>query len=302
MGPSASKSVRSVLPAPDGHWVGDGFPVRTLFAYDDPELMAQLSPFLLLDYAGPAEFPPSTVPRGVGPHPHRGFETVTVVFEGDLEHRDSAGNHGRIGQGDVQWMTAGGGVLHEEKHSREFAARGGRLEMIQLWVNLPAASKMTPARYQTILDRDIPVASLTGEHGQQAGTVRVIAGAFGKSGGKGPARTFTPIELWDVQLRGGSGPVSLPLTEGHNAALFVRRGALDLGGKAPVEAAQLAVLDPRGDSVLVRAAAEARFVVLAGAPIPEPVVGHGPFVMNTRAEIVQAITDFQAGKMGRWPE
>ena len=186
------KKVVSIERKPSAHWVGDGFPVRTAFSFDT--LGYRISPFLLLDYSGPAEFVPADQPRGVDEHPHRGFETVTIVYQGELEHRDSAGNHGKIGPGDVQWMTAASGVVHEEKHSPEFTRRGGTLEMVQLWVNLPAEFKMGSPAYQTILDCQIPSVSLPDE----AGTVRVIAGEFG--GVKGPANTFTPINLLDLRL------------------------------------------------------------------------------------------------------
>jgi redox-sensitive bicupin YhaK (pirin superfamily) len=173
------KQVLSILRKPPVHWVGDGFPVRTVFSFDT--LGYRISPFLLLDYAGPAKFAPADKPRGVDEHPHRGFETVTIVYQGELEHRDSAGNRGRISPGDVQWMTAASGVVHEEKHSPEFTRRGGTLEMAQLWLNLPSRFKMGPPAYQTILDRDIPSVELPND----AGRVRVIAGEFG--GVKGPA-------------------------------------------------------------------------------------------------------------------
>jgi quercetin 2,3-dioxygenase len=189
------KRIVSIERWPSSHWVGDGFPVRTIFTFDT--LGYRISPFLLLDYAGPAEFEPSDKLRGVEEHPHRGFETVTILYQGELEHRDSAGNESKLGPGDVQWMTAASGVLHEEKHSRDFARQGGTLEMVQLWVNLPAKYKMNPPGYQTILNRQIPVAELS----DGAGIVRVIAGEFGQI--KGPARTFTPINLWDVRLKAG---------------------------------------------------------------------------------------------------
>ena len=271
------------------HWVGDGFPVRTFFSYGDGEA---ISPFLLLDYAGPARFEPAAQPRGVGPHPHRGFETVTIVYQGEVEHRDSAGNGGRIGPGDVQWMTAASGLVHEEMHGREFTRRGGTLEMVQLWVNLPARDKMSPPRYQDVLDAAIPKVELP----QGAGTVRVIAGAFG--GAKGPAQTFTPIDLWDVSLRAGQS-VELPLHAGRTAMLLVQRGAVRLGGTDDVKAMELAMLDRSTTKVEVAATAgDARLLVLAGEPLGEPVVGYGPFVMNTQAEIRTAIRDFESGKMG----
>lgn len=273
------------------HWVGDGFPVRNLFSYQD--LGKEISPFLLLDYAGPVEFPPATdKPRGVGEHPHRGFETVTVVYQGELEHRDSAGNHGTIGPGDVQWMTAASGVVHEEFHSGGFSQGGGVLEMVQLWVNLPAAQKMSPPRYQEILAGQIPSVALEGD----AGTVRVIAGDF--RGTKGPARTFTPVDLWDVRLRAGHSPVALELPEGHTAALVVQRGSVAVNGSKPAAALEFVLLGREGSTVALECLEDAMVLLLSGEPIDEPVVGQGPFVMNTAGEIAQAVDDYRTGKMG----
>ncbi len=273
----------------DPHWVGDGFPVRTFFSYADGP---SISPFLLLDYAGPARFEPAEQPRGVGPHPHRGFETVTIVYQGEVEHRDSAGNGGRIGPGDVQWMTAAAGIVHEEMHGREFTRKGGTLEMVQLWVNLPARYKMSPPCYQDLLDQQIPAVDLP----RGAGTVRVIAGAFRSA--KGPAKTFTPIELWDVRVLAGHA-VELPLRADHTTRLLVQSGRVLVGDESDVRAMELAVLEPGADTVTIEAGdQDARLLVLAGEPIGEPVVGYGPFVMNTKAEIRTAIRDFEAGKMG----
>ena len=281
------KRLLAVQSDPSSHWVGDGFPVRTLFDYSQG---AEVSPFLLLDYAGPREFPPTTARLGVGEHPHRGFETVTIVYHGEVEHRDSSGGGGRIGPGDVQWMTAAGGLVHEEFHGREFASRGGLFEMAQLWVNLPARDKLSKPRYQAILDAQIPAVPLPGD----AGVVRVIAGSFG--GARGPARTFTPIEVWDVRLRAGQ-PVELALPDGHNALLAVLRGALRVGG-SKIGEATLVRFDRRGSGITVEAEQDTTVLLLAGEPIGEPVVGMGPFVMNTRAEITQAVTDYQSGRMG----
>jgi len=292
------KKILGVQSAPQSHWVGDGFPVRSLFSYH--EQGQDLSPFLLLDYAGPAEFKPAAKPRGVGVHPHRGFETVTIVYQGEVEHRDSTGAAGRIGPGDVQWMTAAAGILHEEFHSREFTKKGGMLEMVQLWVNLPAKDKMSAPGYQDILDRDIPAVELP----DAAGTLRVIAGEF--AGRRGPARTFTPIEVWDVQLnRNGRAKFALP--EGHTAAVIVLRGTVEVNGSAAgsvdgsgvAREAQMVLLDQKGSDFSIEANASARVLILGGAPIEEPVAGYGPFVMNSRAEIQQAITDFNSGKFGR---
>ncbi len=284
------KAVSGVYPSPKGHWVGDGFPVRSLFSYDN--LGQQLSPFLLLDYAGPAEFAPAAQPRGVGEHPHRGFETVTIVYQGEVAHRDSAGNSGLIGPGDVQWMTAASGILHEEFHSPAFTRSGGAMEMAQLWVNLPAAHKMSAPRYQTILNTDIPRVELA----DGAGSVRVIAGSF--TGAQGPARAFTPLNVWDLRLRAG-GKTSLPVAEGHTTAVAVLRGSISVNGSRPAGPAELVVLDRRGGEVHLEAAADGTLLLLSGEPIPEPIVGYGPFVMNSRQEIDTAVKDFQGGKFGR---
>jgi redox-sensitive bicupin YhaK (pirin superfamily) len=284
------KKLLAIHRVEDTHWVGDGFPVRTIFSYHS--LGAQISPFLLLDYAGPAEFPPSDKPRGVEEHPHRGFETVTIVYQGELAHRDSGGNQGRIGPGDVQWMTAAGGVVHEEMHSRDFTRRGGTFEVVQLWVNLPAQFKMSPPRYQTLLAADIPTVPLP----DNAGTARVIAGEF--QGVKGPARTFTPINVWDVRLK-ASRRTELRVPEGHTTALFIPRGKATLNGSETAGEADLALFDRSGTRITVEAQEDATVLLLSGQPIDEPVVGYGPFVMNTQEEIRQAIKDYQSGHLGR---
>ncbi len=274
----------------DAHWVGDGFPVRTIFSFQS--LGPRISPFLLLDYAGPAEFPPSDQPRGVEEHPHRGFETVTIVYQGELEHRDSAGNHGRIGPGDVQWMTAASGVVHEEKHADEFTKRGGTLEMVQLWVNLPKSVKMSPPRYQTLLNEAIPVAELP----NGAGRLRVIAGEY--QGIRGPAETFTPINLYDLRLSAGH-QVTLAFPEGYTTGILILRGGVILNGSHAAKDADFALFDPKGEQVSVEGKEDATVLILNGQPIDEPVVSHGPFVMNTQQEIRQAIEDYQSGRMGR---
>jgi quercetin 2,3-dioxygenase len=286
------KTVLGVYPSPKGHWVGDGFPVRSLFTYDN--LGQHLSPFLLLDYAGPAQFAPAARPRGVGEHPHRGFETVTIVYQGEVAHRDSVGNAGLIGPGDVQWMTAASGILHEEFHSPAFTRAGGALEMAQLWVNLPAAHKMSAPRYQTILNANIPQAPLA----NGAGSVRVIAGSFDGHGG--PASTFSPLNVWDVRLLAGH-KTPLPVPEGHVAAIAVLRGSITVDGSRRVSDAELLVLDRAGDEVHIEAGTNATLLLLSGVPIPEPIVGYGPFVMNSRQEIETAMNDFQRGKFGRMP-
>jgi len=270
-----------------GHWVGDGFPVRSLFSYNGQG--QAISPFLLLDYAGPHMFEPTTARRGVGEHPHRGFETVTIVYDGEVEHRDSAGNGGIIGPGDVQWMTAAGGIIHEEYHAPGFAKAGGPFRMVQLWVNLPAKDKMAPGGYQGITADMIPTVDLPGG----AGTARVIAGEL--AGAKGPARTFTPINVWDARLA-RDADVTLDLPEGHTAMLVVLGGHVTVNGDQPVGEAEVLLLSREGRQVSLHADGDAMLLVLTGEPIDEPIVGYGPFVMNSREEIVQAIDDFNNGR------
>lgn len=283
------KNIIGVYTSPRAHWVGDGFPVRTLFSYDN--LGKHISPFLLLDHAAPTQFEPTAERRGVGQHPHRGFETVTIVYQGELEHRDSTGSGGKIGPGDVQWMTAASGIIHEEFHSEDFARQGGFMEMVQLWVNLPAKDKMAPAGYQTILKSDIPSIDLK----DNAGSLRLIAGRF--EGHQGPAKTFTPIDVWDMRLNAGKN-LTLDVHDGYNTALVVLRGTVQVNGRERVEAGQLALFDRAGEQLLLHANHDAVVLLLSGEPIDEPIVGHGPFVMNSEQEIHQAFNDFHSGRFG----
>jgi redox-sensitive bicupin YhaK (pirin superfamily) len=284
------KKILEILNAPAPHWVGDGFPVRSLFSYERHG--KTLSPFLLLDYAAPAQFAPAARPRGVGAHPHRGFETVTIVYQGEVDHRDSTGAGGHIGPGDVQWMTAASGIMHEEFHSESFTRRGGMLEMVQLWVNLPAREKMTDPGYQTLLDTDIPEVGLD----DGAGRVRVIAGKHW--GYPGPAHTFTPMDVWDIRLSQGDR-AQLVLPEGRTLALVVLRGALLVNDSRTAGGAQVVVFGRAGTRVDIEANSDATVLLLSGEPIDEPIVGHGPFVMNSRAQIAKAIADFNSGRFGR---
>lgn len=287
------KKLRCIQRSAGRHWVGNGFPVQTLFSY--PALGATLSPFLLLDYAGPVEFPPTSKRLGVGEHPHRGFETVTVVYAGEVEHRDSSGGGGSIGPGDVQWMTAASGVVHEEYHGRNFAQNGGMFEMVQLWVNLPAKDKMTSPRYQNILNSQIPVVTLP----EGKGSIRVIAGEF--AGAKGPAQTFTPIHLWDLRLT-SSQPFELTVPEHYTAALVVLKGTIQMhNSESAINPAEVGLFDRAGNVLRFDHADNATVLLLCGEPIDEPIVGSGPFVMNTAQEIQQALSDYQSGKMGRLP-
>jgi quercetin 2,3-dioxygenase len=286
------KKVISIHRQRAGHWVGDGFPVHTIFHYQE---QPELSPFLLLDHAGPHSFAPSTKGRGVDWHPHRGFETVTVVYDGEVDHQDTAGHGGRIRAGDVQWMTAGSGLLHKEFHSPQFTRNGGRFEVLQLWVNLPRAAKMTPPRYQPLLARDISAALLP----ERGGKVRVIAGQF--AGITGPAQTFSPLNLLDVRLGAGKS-VTLDLKDGYTAALYVLQGEVVVNGDEVARATELVVLDRRGAELTLEARADTTVFVMNGQPIDEPIAGYGPFVMNTRQEIQQAFADFQQGRLGVAPE
>ena len=286
---TTTKKVLGVHRPGSNHWVGDGFPVRNLFPSNGLE--SEVNPFLMLDYAGPQYFKPAPEPRGVGEHPHRGFETVTIAYQGSVAHRDSAGNSGVIYPGDVQWMTAASGVLHEEMHESELTKNGGTFEMIQLWVNLPAAQKMSKPRYQGLSKAEIPVVNFA--HGSY---VRIIAGAL--NGVKGAAKTFTPINLWDVELKAGDR-VELPLPEGHNSSVVLRKGDVKINGSAVKGEVLIATLSPEGTSIVLEANADTSLVILTGEPINEPVASHGPFVMNTREEIIQAVEDFKSGRFGQ---
>jgi len=282
------KKIADIFRSDGNHWVGDGFPVRSLFSYHHAG--AAVSPFLLFDYAGPHRFDPTDRPRGVGQHPHRGFETVTIVYDGEVAHRDSAGNGGVIGPGDVQWMTAARGIIHEEFHSPNYSKTGGPFRMVQLWINLPAKDKMSPPGYQAIASADIPVVPLAG------GTARIIAGEFHAV--RGPARTFTPVNLWDLRLD-RTADLTLDLPEGHNAMIAVLSGKVVIDGTQTADEAEIVRFERDGRDVTIHADREAIVLVLTGEPIDEPVVGYGPFVMNSEAEIRQAADDFNSGRFGQ---
>ena len=283
------KKVLNVRSSEGGHWVGDGFPVRSLFGYNEGRAV---SPFLLFDYAGPHDFAPTEgAPRGVGWHPHRGFETVTIAYEGEVSHRDSAGGGGTIRPGDVQWMTAGSGIVHEEYHSPGYSRAGGAFRMVQLWVNLPAKDKMTSPAYQPITNAQIPLVDLGG------GQARVIAGVL--NGTRGPAKTFTSINIWDMRVS-ADGEITLPVPDGHNTLIAVLSGHVTIDGQG-AGPAELVTLSEQGEGVTLRADNESTLLVLTGEPIEEPVVGYGPFVMNSEQEIRQAIADFNAGRFGAIP-
>ncbi|MCI3878605.1 pirin family protein [Acinetobacter higginsii] len=271
------------------HWVGDGFPVYNLFSYD--RLGQSLSPFLLLDYAAPYRFDPTTAQHGVGSHPHRGFETVTIAYQGEVTHNDSSGGGGTIKAGDVQWMTAGGGILHQEFHSPEFAHEGGLFEMVQLWVNLPAHSKMTPAKYQAIEADQIQHIKL-----DDAGSeMRVIAGQYQDTAGA--ATTFSPVNVWDGTIVKDQEH-SFYATEGHTTLLVLLSGQVVLNENQSIEAPSLVVLSREEIDFSIKAEQDSKFLILTGQPLNEPIEGYGPFVMNSKAEIVEAVRDFNSGKFG----
>jgi quercetin 2,3-dioxygenase len=287
--PTARRAIDRIIEPPPGHWVGDGFPARTYLSPHD-DLERRVSPFLLLDYGGRYDFTPTRHRRGVGGHPHRGFETVTLSWEGRIAHHDSAGNAGVIGPGDVQWMTAGSGVLHSEYHDAAFARTGGTLHGVQIWIDLPAAEKMHPPRYQSLVAEKIPTSDVAGGLGQ----VRVIAGQYGAT--TGAARTFSPIDLWDVSLR-ASGRLNVSFAEADSVAILVVGGAVRVN-ESPVHDGNLVVFANRGHDIGIDAVSDSQFLVLHGTPLDQPVVAHGPFVMNTSEQIHEAIADFQSGAFG----
>lgn len=283
------KKVLAIHKAPAAHWVGNGFPVRSMFSYQTHA--QEISPFLLLDYAGPAYFEKTAQVRGVGQHPHRGFETVTIVYNGEVAHRDSTGRGGVIKAGDVQWMTAGAGIIHDEFHSAAFRASGGVLEMVQLWVNLPAEHKLTMPGYQEIKSEQIPVVAMPGG----AGSIRVIAGNY--AGKDGAAATYSPMQVLDIAMHGGA-ETTFMLPEGWNVMLLLLAGDLKVNNTA-LQHSQLAILDSEGTVLALKAGSDTRLLLLSGEPLHEPIVGYGPFVMNTQAQIQQAISDYQNGKFGQ---
>ena len=272
--------------------VGDGFQVTS--PMPGPRIR-QLSPFLLIDHIGPMAIAPSEQPLGSPPHPHRGFETVTLMYQGVLAHRDTAGHAGNIGPGDVQWMTAGAGLMHEELYEKEFTRRGGTLEVVQLWVNMPKKDKMAPANYQ-----DIPSAAIkTLPTADGQGTIRVIAGSY--EGVQGPASTFSPLTMLDVHLPKGS-EFTLKLPADYNVGLYVVKGNVLLHGNRPAATKQLVVLGWDSEEAHLTATEDSIVLVLAGEAIEEPLATYGPFVMNTNKELVQAIADFEAGAMGKFED
>jgi quercetin 2,3-dioxygenase len=281
------KTLVEVLRDAADHRSGDGFPLRTVFFYD--QRARQLSPFLLLDCVGPYHFDTAARPRGVGPKPYRGFETATIVYDGKVTYRDSSGCSGTTGPGEVQWMTAGAGVVLQELYSAELNDIGGLFRMVQFWINLPADLKLTQPKYQSIKSHEMPVVGLKGG----TGLARVIAGCL--DGALGPAETFTPINVWELDLTAGAR-VAIEAPEGHTALVVVLSGALLFEAAAEVRDTEAALLSRGGSGAVMTAIAPTNALMLTGAPIVEPIVGRGPFVMNTEAEVRQAFRDFGTGR------
>ena len=286
------KIIKIVLPR-EKHWVGDGFYVSSIFSMHSEE-NKHISPFLLLDHAAPTYFPPTDKKLGVGEHPHRGFETVTMAIKGEVEHRDSSGGGGKISTGGVQWMTAGSGVVHDEFHSRDFAEKGGEFEMVQLWVNLPAKNKMTKPRYQSLDKKDFPIVRL------QDGTtkVKIIAGNFG--GSFSPVETFTKINIYEVEGHKNS-EVKLNFDDGTNTLILQLAGRSFIGDQH-LDKGYLGIFSRSGVSINLKTTEDSKILILNGEPIEEPLEAYGPFVMNTREELKVAFRDFQEGKMGSLTE
>jgi redox-sensitive bicupin YhaK (pirin superfamily) len=285
------RGIEKVFRGSPEHWVGDGFHVSNYFP-SATDFEKRMSPFFLLDYQKPERYEPTDFKRGVGTHPHRGFETVTVAYQGSIAHRDSAGNGGVIGPGEAQWMTAGGGVLHNEYHEEDFSRRGGVLHMIQIWVNLPRRHKMTAAKYQDLTRDAVKEKAVDGGKG----LVRVLSGAYEDL--TGPASTFTPAHMLDLRLKPGAR-VRLTAPRDFNTALLVLQGRVRAGGRKAAEAGEFMLFKNDGDEVNVESLDDSIALFLSGAPIEEPLVHYGPFVMNSVDEINEAIEDFRAGKFGR---
>ena len=285
------KNIELVLSPPEPHFVGDGFRVHNFIPGGYRTDMERMNPFILLDYGSKFNFPPSDHPLGVGVHPHRGFETVTIAYKGRVAHHDSTGESGVIGEGDVQWMTAASGILHKEYHEKEFSREGGELQMVQLWVNLPAKYKMSAPKYQSLTNEQISKVKLEGD----AGFVEVIAGEYKNV--KGSAFTFSPIHLFNVKLnKGGKTGFSFPAA--YNTALLVLEGKITVNQTEEVPTDHFALFQNEGESFEIKTEDGAIVLVMSGEDLHEPIAAHGPFGMNSRLEILQAFEDYQKGKFG----
>lgn len=285
----SKKQVEMVLAPKQPHFVGDGFRVHNFIPSGYGLTMERMDPFIMLDYASRYHFPPTGKPKGVGVHPHRGFETVTIAYKGSVAHHDSAGGGGEIKEGDVQWMTAASGVLHKEYHAESFCATGGDFQMVQLWVNLPAKDKMSTPKYQAIENNNIPKIKVDG------GVVEVIAGSYQDH--QGAASTFTPVNMLNAKLTsGGSATFSFP--SNHNTCILVIEGEVILNDTEDVPLDHLAIFKNEGESFTMKATQNSIVLILSGEPINEPIAAHGPFVMNTREQIMEAFQDYELGKFG----
>ena len=288
----ALRSIEAILPPDNLHYVGDGFRVYGILGRREPLTMKRMSPFLLMDYAPVHYFAPNDgPPRGVGSHPHRGIETVTIAYKGKVEHNDSTGAGGIIEEGGVQWMTSGKGILHKEYNEKNFSKKGGEMQMVQLWVNLPAKDKMTEPKYQNIEKNDLAKVDL----GNGVGTIDIIAGEFENN--KGPASSFSPLSLFNVKLKKGKG-TSLSFKESHNTGLLVIKGNVTINNSEKAPTNHFVLFNNKGSEFTIRADDDAEILILSGEPIDEPIASYGPFVMNTNDEIRQTIDDFNNGKFG----
>jgi len=285
----STKQIEMVLAPKQPHFVGDGFRVHNFIPSGYGLTMERMDPFIMLDYASRYHFPPTGKPKGVGVHPHRGFETVTIAYKGSVAHHDSAGGGGEIKEGDVQWMTAASGILHKEYHAESFCATGGDFQMVQLWVNLPAKDKMSTPKYQAIENSNIPKIKVDG------GIVEVIAGSY--QAHQGAATTFTPVNMLNAKLTsGGSATFSFPAN--HNTCILVIEGEVILNDTEDVPLDHLALFKNEGESFTIKATQNSIILILSGEPINEPIAAHGPFVMNTREQIMEAFQDYELGKFG----
>ncbi|MEI6754127.1 MAG: pirin family protein [Paludibacter sp.] len=287
---SKLRSIQQILPPPPAHMVGDGFRVHNFFPGNGKLGLQRMSPFFLMDYGAKIEFSPTVTPRGVGVHPHRGFETVTLAYKGKVAHHDSAGNAGVIGEGDVQWMTAASGVLHKEYHEKEWSKKGGEFQMVQLWVNLPAKNKMDAPNYQPILREEFGQAILP----ENMGIVEVIAGEY--NGIKGPAKSFTAIEMYNARLKKGAN-LQFSFPENYNTCFVLIEGSVKANGQS-ARTDQVVLFNNEGTDIHVEATEDSIVLILSGEPINEPIFPYGPFLMNTREEIIQAYEDLNNGKFG----
>ncbi|GAB3016539.1 pirin family protein [Cyclobacterium sediminis] len=286
-----TRTVELIASPKEPHFVGDGFRVHNFIPSGYRLDMQRVNPFILLDYNSPYKFPPSSQPKGVGVHPHRGFETVTIAYKGKVAHHDSSGGGGVIGEGDVQWMTAASGVLHKEYHEEEWSKTGGEFQMVQLWVNLPAKDKMSSPKYQAIKNKEIPRQQLE----DNAGEIEVIAGAYKEV--QGVASTFTPLHMMNAKLNKG-GKVDFDFPAHYNTVLLVLEGGIEINGSEKTPTNHLALMANDGENFTIEASEDSVVLVLSGAPIDEPIAAHGPFVMNTKEELMEAFNDFNNGKFG----